>query len=226
MQSPAHRSGASSSFAHRIVLARDAGVIANPGQKKRTLSMTVPLDNIKVKKFKCTFEDCSAAFQSQWALVRHMKTHTNERPFPCSVEGCTKHFKEKSGAKRHLSTHSHEKKYHCSHAGCDKKFKGKEYLRDHEKSEHRGETFDCNEPGCGKGFTNRKSLKNHMTHMHQRGGKKDQTEIQLRTRICNLTTCHKQAMDKVMTRNTELEASVARLSEENKQLKLKLGQST
>ena len=52
-------------------------------------------------------------------IIRHLKTHWNERPFVCNIDDCGKTYKYDTTLKRHQSIHN--KMLSCSHekSGAD-----------------------------------------------------------------------------------------------------------
>ncbi|XP_061528808.1 gastrula zinc finger protein XlCGF8.2DB-like [Phycodurus eques] len=117
-------------------------------------------DNKPLKCFKkktggsCSI--CGKAFAQNGPMIRHMRTHTGEKPFTCSV--CGKGFTNKSDMVRHMRTHTGEKPFNCSL--CEKRFTHKESLVAHMRT-HTGEKpFICSV--CGKTFTQNSSMVAHM----------------------------------------------------------------
>ena len=83
------------------------------------------------KPFQCA--ECDARFREKSNLVRHMRTHTNEKPFKCAV--CDTRFKEKASLVRHLSTRCRRvPTSHLQCVLCDKKYSRKDTLASHLRS--------------------------------------------------------------------------------------------
>uniref|UniRef100_A0AAV1T8V7 C2H2-type domain-containing protein n=1 Tax=Peronospora matthiolae TaxID=2874970 RepID=A0AAV1T8V7_9STRA len=167
------------------------------------------------KRHVCERSDCGKSFDSKWALIRHIRVHTGEKPFPCTYPSCDKSFAEKSAMTRHLQTHSRDKPYKCTYADCTKSFKGKDYLEFHLKIHAEGNPYACDHPMCSKTFCSPKSLKKHVRLWHNPGGKSTSMEQQLRERIIKMATRNKE-------KTRQSESTIRSLMEENESLKRKI----
>ncbi|XP_037824066.1 zinc finger protein 90-like isoform X2 [Lucilia sericata] len=72
--------------------------------------------NPQTNMFHCV--ECLLEFKLQRNLIRHMLTHTDDRPFTCHL--CLKSFKRKDNLQKHLRDVHAEKQFACDK--CDKKF--------------------------------------------------------------------------------------------------------
>ncbi|XP_023241027.1 zinc finger protein 708-like [Centruroides sculpturatus] len=99
---------------------------------------------------------CGKEFKSNYKLMDHEVTHSEDRPFKCDI--CNKSFKRKKVLKTHHETHNDELKYICQ--VCNKRFKTKHYLR-HHKVVHNDE-FNYTCQVCNKRFKRNVGLKRHV----------------------------------------------------------------
>nr|XP_054747990.1 zinc finger protein 629-like [Lytechinus pictus] len=82
---------------------------------------------------------CNMTFQHASQLMRHRRTHSNERPFECAE--CHQAFRRKCHLKRHWQRiHSGEKPFKCGI--CGKAFSDRDHQRQHETI-HGPETYPC-----------------------------------------------------------------------------------
>ncbi|XP_057665473.1 oocyte zinc finger protein XlCOF26-like [Diorhabda carinulata] len=121
--------------------------------------------NILPKKlnFKCTVENCGAAYRKKWLLEDHVRKHFKERPFACTVVECTKTFTKEPHLRRHVAM-VHEKvcELLCDVPDCGKIFNNKYSLKKHKNKIHTQVEFPfiCN--NCQKGFNKKWKLNQHM----------------------------------------------------------------
>lgn len=133
-----------------------------PTQRKRARTGSNHHHSGNPKAFNC--QQCSRSFLHKHRFLRHMATHTDERPYQCKV--CTKAFSQAYYLSRHEKTHTDEKPYQCEI--CMKAFSQTYYLSRHLKT-HSGERpFHCTI--CQKSFVLSYSLRKHMrTHASAQG---------------------------------------------------------
>uniref|UniRef100_A0ABI7X6G8 C2H2-type domain-containing protein n=1 Tax=Felis catus TaxID=9685 RepID=A0ABI7X6G8_FELCA len=121
----------------------------------------------------CRWIDCSALYEQQEELVRHIeKVHIDQRKgedFTCFWAGCPRRYKPFNARYKlliHMRVHSGEKPNKCTFEGCKKAFSRLENLKIHLRS-HTGEKpYLCQHPGCEKAFSNSSDRAKHQrTHL-------------------------------------------------------------
>lgn len=185
-------------------------------------SSMIPLNTRKTKNHLCNVDGCGKSFDSRWALNRHMRSHSGEKPFRCPYEGCMKAFAEKSAMTRHFKTHSPERPYQCTYEGCGKSFKSKEYLENHIRLHEEGNPYQCKYPGCGKNFCSPKSLRKHIRTWHESDGKGNNFEQQLRDKFAKAQKKYKDRITKLENNYKVATEQIRQLKNENGELKKRM----
>nr|XP_045610997.1 zinc finger protein 236-like isoform X2 [Procambarus clarkii] len=128
------------------------------GMKRYTVLVKLVGD---VKWHVCMHKDCTKEFKKPSDLVRHMRTHTNDKPFKCCK--CYRAFAVKSTLVAHMKTHLAVKEHTCKQ--CNKKFATTTSLRVHSWVHTGQKPYQCSE--CNKVFRTISHRKAHMlAHFH------------------------------------------------------------
>ncbi|KAM3620269.1 uncharacterized protein V6R79_020662 [Siganus canaliculatus] len=142
-------------------------------------------------KQQCRWIDCSAAYEQQEELVRHIeKVHIDQRKgedFTCFWAGCIRRYKPFNARYKlliHMRVHSGEKPNKCMFEGCNKAFSRLENLKIHLRS-HTGEKpYLCQHPGCQKAFSNSSDRAKHQ-----------RTHLDTKPYACQIPGCTKRYTD-------------------------------
>lgn len=120
----------------------------------------------RVKKFKCTEENCDKAYTNNAHLQRHKKTaHSKSTEIvQCSIESCEEFFYSIAKMKAHCrEIHSDKsREYECEI--CNEKFRRKTKLKEHMFAHTGTYKYTCDK--CGKGFLQLGHLQRHE-HSHR-----------------------------------------------------------
>ncbi|MBW0519348.1 hypothetical protein O181_059063 [Austropuccinia psidii MF-1] len=100
------------------------------------------------------------SFNQRQKLMRHLQTHTGDRPFECEI--CQKRFGEMATLVQHRRTHTNEKPYKCLEPGCGKSFALQSALTIHKRTHSGLKPFECPVKGCGSSFSESSNLSKHM----------------------------------------------------------------
>ncbi|XP_062984624.1 zinc finger protein GLIS3 [Elgaria multicarinata webbii] len=168
-------------------------------------------------KLSCRWIDCSAIYDQQEELVRHIeKMHIDQRKgedFTCFWAGCPRRYKPFNARYKlliHMRVHSGEKPNKCTFEGCQKAFSRLENLKIHLRS-HTGEKpYLCQHPGCQKAFSNSSDRAKHQ-----------RTHLDTKPYACQIPGCSKRYTDP-----SSLRKHVKAHSSKDQQARKKLRSST
>nr|XP_045380932.1 zinc finger and SCAN domain-containing protein 25 isoform X1 [Camelus bactrianus] len=105
--------------------------------------------------------ECGKGFTLREYLMKHQRTHLGKRPYVCSE--CWKAFSQRHHLEVHRRSHTGEKPYGCQ--VCGKRFSKGERLGRHQRI-HTGEKpYRC--PACGRSFNQRSILNRHQKTQHR-----------------------------------------------------------
>lgn len=158
-------------------------------------------------QYTCFWADCDRhqrPFTQRQKIIRHLQTHTKNRPYKCDVCGDT--FAEDSVLKQHSRIHSGERPFECK--VCGKTFAASTALSVHART-HTGEKpLCCKWPNCNKRFSESSNLAKHMkTHVAERPyactypgcvkkfGRNDQLQRHLKTHLKKDSSRAKDGLD-------------------------------
>ncbi|KAG1973503.1 zinc finger protein GLIS1 isoform X1 [Pimephales promelas] len=168
-----------------------SGLLAQPKPTGLVEQQVSDREDVFSDKQVCRWIDCSAAYEQQEELVRHIeKVHIDQRKgedFTCFWAGCVRRYKPFNARYKlliHMRVHSGEKPNKCMFEGCNKAFSRLENLKIHLRS-HTGEKpYLCQHPGCQKAFSNSSDRAKHQ-----------RTHLDTKPYACQIPGCTKRYTD-------------------------------
>ena len=125
-------------------------------QVEKKIHYEVTLDN---RSHVCPV--CSKECTYPSYLVKHMRTHTGERPYKCPKINCDWKFKTSSDLTNHIRIHTRKEPYRCPE--CDKRFRQSTNWNAHMRT-HKG-VYKCS--NCDEQPTNLGDWMQHKKRYHR-----------------------------------------------------------
>ncbi|KXS14815.1 hypothetical protein M427DRAFT_334848 [Gonapodya prolifera JEL478] len=82
------------------------GVMSMPHDAVAAAQEHEQMMRVRVKEYRCDFQECGLVFKSSGGLSRHQRIHLNIRPYSCPIEGCTATFHRIDNMKAHHASHA------------------------------------------------------------------------------------------------------------------------
>lgn len=121
------------------------------------------------KSYVCYWEGCSREdrkpFVQRQKLLRHLVSHTGDRPFACAFAGCKYRCSDATVLRQHERTHTGERPCICT--VCGKGFAASTALSVHMRTHTGYKPLKCKHPGCHRRFAESSNLAKHM-RSHER----------------------------------------------------------
>lgn len=108
------------------------------------------------KKFYCcTFKTCAKIMRYKSMILRHITTHTSEKPFICPFICCKKAFKRKDALQHHMKMHANKT------SASEQNFATQGLSDNHILKESNGKELCCSLHACNKRFLSLSQLRQH-----------------------------------------------------------------
>ncbi|KAF5393138.1 hypothetical protein D9757_001306 [Collybiopsis confluens] len=126
----------------------------------------MPKYNSEVEQVRCTHNGCDKAFRRASDLLRHLSTHSNEKPNACIWPGCTMKFSQSSALKTHMNVHTGEQPYTCNF--CEARFGDPSSRGRHEEEIHNPDkgSYVCPFDECSSTIKRRSAFTHHLKTKH------------------------------------------------------------
>ncbi|XP_071796844.1 uncharacterized protein [Asterias amurensis] len=152
--------------------------------QRRALEEKASTNGVNSNVHKC--EACSKEFANRRSLVKHAKSHADDRPFLCKA--CGKSYKHSHLLRHHQTYACRESKlaqkkppqdeanlpFECLH--CLKSFRYAYEVERHEHTHVPGKKYRCR---CGKAFKQKYELARHINTQHRDGNRSNMVYIEL-----------------------------------------------